>query len=131
MFRKESKRTLLFPKEHCCYEKLFVADFCVRFPQAVLKTPNQKVYRLTRWPSPYFAEHHNIFLKVCKICLSLMTDPHGPAPVVYLTLCSGTLKLMSRPVRVTVEQSIYLFSMINSFEKVFIEFDYSRCQDKE
>jgi len=34
-----SKRTLLFPKEHCCYEKLFVADFCVSFTQAVLKTP--------------------------------------------------------------------------------------------
>ena len=35
-----SKRTLLFPKEYCCYEKLFVADFCVSFTQAVLKTPN-------------------------------------------------------------------------------------------
>ena len=34
-----SKRTLLFPKEHCCYEKLFVADFCVSFTQAVLETP--------------------------------------------------------------------------------------------
>ncbi len=34
----------------CCYEKLFVADFSVSFPQAVLKTP--KKYRLIECHSP-------------------------------------------------------------------------------